>query len=123
MLVVGAAILRDGRVLAAQRKTPARWEFPGGKVEPGEEPVAALVRECEEELGVRIDVHDPLADDVPLPGDRGVLSVFAATIVSGEPVAREHAELRWLAAGDLDSVNWMPADIPFVAALRGLLAA
>jgi 8-oxo-dGTP diphosphatase len=52
-----------------------------------------------------------------LPAGKGVLSVWTATIVSGTPVAYEHAELRWLAAADLDSVPWMPADIPFVAAL------
>lgn len=121
MLVVGAAIIKDGRVLAAQRKIPPRWEFPGGKVEPGETPAQALARECVEELGIRIDVCDRLADDVALPAGKGFLSVWTATIVSGTPVAHEHAELRWLAAADLDSVSWMPADIPFVAALRDAL--
>jgi 8-oxo-dGTP pyrophosphatase MutT (NUDIX family) len=70
VLVVAGAIVRSGRVLAAQRSYPAeladRWEFPGGKVEPGEVPSAALVREIREELGVDVVVHERLGDDVPL---------------------------------------------------------
>jgi len=67
--VVGAAIIRDGRVLAARRTSPAaaagRWEFPGGKVEPGETREAALVREVAEELGCRVEVTRWLTEEVP----------------------------------------------------------
>jgi 8-oxo-dGTP pyrophosphatase MutT (NUDIX family) len=70
VLVVAAAIVQAGRVLAAQRSYPAEladcWEFPGGKVEPGEKPATALVREIREELGVDVAVHERLGDDVPL---------------------------------------------------------
>jgi len=94
------------------------WEFPGGKVEPGESETAALVRECEEELGVHIAVGDRIGDDIPLGHRHTVLKIFAARLVDGEPSALEHAELRWLARDDLDDVPWLPADAPIVTALR-----
>ncbi|GAA1707071.1 (deoxy)nucleoside triphosphate pyrophosphohydrolase [Fodinicola feengrottensis] len=121
--MVGAAILDEiGFVLAGRRKEPRSaaglWEFPGGKVEPGESVEAALVRECEEELGILVEVIDRVADDAALPAGDGVLSVWRARIVVGTPVASDHSELRWLGADELDSVRWMPADLPFVEALR-----
>ncbi|GAA4694349.1 hypothetical protein Prum_049980 [Phytohabitans rumicis] len=98
------------------------WEFPGGKVEPGETDVEALIRECEEELGVRVAVGDRVGGDVLLGHGRAVLRVFAARLLDGEqPQALEHAELRWLAADQLDSVQWLPADAPIVTALGPLL--
>lgn len=124
--IVGAAIIAAGRVLGGIRAYPpevaGRWEFPGGKVEVGESEVAALVRECVEELGVRIEVGERVGGDVPMARGRAVLKVYAARLVGGDvPVALEHAELRWLAADELDSVPWLPADAPIVAALRPLL--
>ena len=124
--IVGAAILDgDRRVLGAARAMPAEmagmWEFPGGKVEPGESERDALVRECEEELGVTVEVLSRVGADVPLRDGRAVLKVWTARLVSGVPRAREHAELRWLAAHELDSVPWLPADAPLVAELRTLL--
>jgi 8-oxo-dGTP diphosphatase len=126
ILVVGAAIIDDaGFVLVGKRKEPRSaaglWEFPGGKVEPGESFEDALVRECDEELGIKIEVIDRVAQDAPLPAGDGVLSVWRARIVDGTPVAYDHSELRWLAADELDSVSWMPADLPFVTALRPTL--
>ncbi len=131
-VVVGAAILDgsppDCRVLATERAEPAhlagRWEFPGGKVEPGEDEVAALVRECREELEVEIAVGDRLGADVVLDGSRGpwVLKVWIARIVSGEVRLVEHADSRWLSAYELDDVPWIEADAPLVEALRALLA-
>ncbi|GAA4204727.1 hypothetical protein GCM10022220_15860 [Actinocatenispora rupis] len=119
-VIVGAAIVRAGRVLAAQRATPAaaagRWEFPGGKVEPGESEHDALVRECEEELGVRVAVLSRIGADVPMVNG-AVLRLYLARLVEGEPRALEHAELRWLAADGLDTVPWLPADAPLAAAL------
>lgn len=94
------------------------WEFPGGKVEPGESETAALVRECQEELGVRIAVGDRIGDDIPLGHRRTVLKIFTARLVDGSPEALEHAELRWLGRDELDDVRWLPADAPIVAALR-----
>lgn len=126
-MVVGAAIIMDGRVLACERSAPpevaGRWEFPGGKVEPGEVETDALVRECAEELGVRVEIGDRLGRDVRMAHGRSVLRVYLARLLHGdEPKALEHSELRWLAAAELDTVPWLPADVPIVAALRPLLA-
>ena len=129
-VVVGAALLDGaGRVLAARRADGGRygpaggWEFPGGKVEAGESEVAALVRECREELGVAIRVDRRVGPEVPTGDGRWELRVWTARVLAGEPTAREHAELRWLASDQLDTVGWLPADLPIVAALRAHLAA
>lgn len=98
------------------------WEFPGGKVEPGESDVEALIRECDEELGVPVEIGDQIGDDVRLGHGRAVLRVYAARLLDGaQPQPLEHAELRWLAADQLDTVAWLPADAPIVTALRPLL--
>ncbi|HEV7205991.1 MAG TPA: (deoxy)nucleoside triphosphate pyrophosphohydrolase [Jatrophihabitans sp.] len=113
MNVVAAAIVRDGRLLAARRTQPSRhaggWEFPGGKVEAGEDDATALRRECHEELGVRIAVGPRLGEAT----DAGVrIVLYGATIESGEPQPLEdHDELRWLAPDELDSVPWLPIDV------------
>ncbi|MDG4784586.1 (deoxy)nucleoside triphosphate pyrophosphohydrolase [Micromonospora sp. WMMD1102] len=128
-MVVGAAIVAAGRVLGCARSHPpevaGRWEFPGGKVEPGETEVAALVRECAEELGVRIEVGERIGRDVRMGGHgRSVLRVYLAVLVDGDqPEPLEHSEIRWLRPDELDSVPWLPADVPIVAALRPVLAA
>ncbi|BBH64715.1 DNA mismatch repair protein MutT [Actinoplanes sp. OR16] len=119
-------IITDGRVLACQRSAPpeaaGKWEFPGGKVEPGETEEAALARECAEELGVRVKVGDRVGPDVPLAHGRAVLRVYAAELFSGDvPEALEHTSMRWLAVDQLDSVVWLPADKPIVAELPRLL--
>jgi 8-oxo-dGTP diphosphatase len=119
-LVVGAAIYdADGRLLAAQRNRPqvyaGLWEFPGGKVEPGETPEVALTRECREELGVEIEVG-ALVGEVEIPIGR--LAVYRARLVSGVPTAGEHRELRWLAPHELDDVPWIDADRPLVDRLK-----
>ena len=119
--VVGAAVLRDGRVLAARRTAPAaaagRWEFPGGKVEPGETPAAALVREVGEELGCRVAVTGWLAGSVPV-GAAHELRVALADLVDGEPRPVEHDRVCWLGADELDAVDWLEPDRPFLAELR-----
>jgi 8-oxo-dGTP diphosphatase len=125
-VIVAAVIIVDGRVLAAERSAPpevaGRWEFPGGKVEPGETDAQALARECLEELGVRVTVGERVGPDVPLAHGRAVLRVFTVELLNGDmPEALEHTSMRWLAAGELDSVPWLPADKPIVAELRSLL--
>ena len=121
-LVVGGVIvdslLAPSRVLAARRTRPpslrGRWEFPGGKVEPGESPQEALTRELFEELGISVDVGAELVEP-----DRGTwqiskdleMRLWFASITDGEPVAEDsHDELKWLDADSLDSVNWLDAD-------------
>ena len=125
-VIVAAVIIVDGRVLAAERSAPpevaGRWEFPGGKVEPGETDAQALARECLEELGVRVAVGERVGPDVPLARGRAVLRVFAVELLNGDmPEALEHTDMRWLGAGELDSVPWLPADKPIVAELPALL--
>ena len=116
-IVVG----RPPRVLAAQRSYPADlaglWELPGGKVHEGESDLDALVRECREELGVEVRPAQRLGDDVPI-GDHGLLRVWWATLVHGEPAPLEHSELRWLTRDEVNDVRWLPADAPVVAALH-----
>lgn len=116
-IVVGAAIVRDGRVLAARRTFPAeaagRWEFPGGKVEAGETPAQALVREVAEELGCTIAVRSWLPGEARI-SDRHVLRVAVAELVTGEPDPREHDAVRWLGAAELAEVDWLEPDRPFL---------
>ncbi|MET7747128.1 (deoxy)nucleoside triphosphate pyrophosphohydrolase [Micromonospora sp. NPDC005367] len=127
-VIVGAAIIRDGRVLACARSAPPEvagmWEFPGGKVERGESEPEALARECVEELAVRVEIGDRVGRDVKMAHGRSVLKVYAARLLGdAEPQPLEHSGLRWLSAAELHSVTWLPADAPIVAALRPLLAA
>jgi 8-oxo-dGTP diphosphatase len=123
-VVVGAAIVRDGRVLAARRTAPAetagRWEFPGGKVDPGETDDESLVREVDEELGVRVRVERWLEGEQPI-GETYLLRVALATLAGGEPTPTEHDLVRWLAADELDDVDWLEGDRPFLSELSPLL--
>lgn len=98
------------------------WEFPGGKVEDGEAETEALVRECEEELGVPIEVGERVGADILLGHGRAILKVYACRLLGDAPPhPHEHAELRWLGVEELNSVAWLPADAPIVAALGPLL--
>jgi 8-oxo-dGTP diphosphatase len=124
--VVGAALLRDDppRVLASRRTDPPRlaglWEFPGGKVEPGESDEQALVRELREELGIEAAVGARLGGDLPI-GDTAVLRVYVCRIVSGKLTLVDHDEHRWLTAEELDDVPWIEVDRPLLPELRTLL--
>ena len=123
--VVGAALVRDGRVLASRRTEPPQlaglWEFPGGKVEVGESDEQALRRELREELRVEASVGARLGDDV-LIGETAVLRVYLCTLLAGEPALVDHDAHRWLSAGELDDVAWIPVDLPVVEQLRVLLS-
>lgn len=117
--VVGAVIVREGRILCAQRgpdgTLPGLWEFPGGKIEPRELPEAALVREIREELDCSIEVGRKIAlTEHEYDFGFVVLTTFYAQIVDGEPTISEHANIEWLAPADLTSLRWAPADIPTV---------
>lgn len=123
-IVVGAAILRAGTVLAARRTAPpesaGRWEFPGGKVEPGETPDEAVVREVAEELGCAVEVTGWLTATVPI-SESLLLRVAAARLVDGEPEPAEHDRVRWLRIDELDDVDWLDADRPFLPEVDTLL--
>jgi 8-oxo-dGTP diphosphatase len=116
--VVGVAIQRGGRVLAARRVADG-WEFPGGKVEPGESAEQAAVREIAEELGCVVELTGWLEPVIEIR-EGLVLRVATARLVAGEPVPRpgEHDAIRWLTNDELDQVEWLPADRPFVTVLR-----
>jgi len=127
-IVVGAALVHEGRVLAARRSYPpelaGRWEFPGGKVDAGETPEDALVREIAEELGCAIEVTGWLEPEVEVRAGL-VLRVATATLVDGDPLPRagEHDAVRWLRADQLGEVDWLPADRPFTRAVGKRLGA
>ncbi len=127
--VVGVAVIEAGRVLAARRATPPElaglWEFPGGKVEVGEQRESAAVREVAEELGCVVEIVGWLDGEVPIttgPSDGDlVLVVAVARLVADDPVPAEHDAVRWLASDELDEVRWVGADVPFLDPLRAAL--
>ncbi|MFC9076134.1 (deoxy)nucleoside triphosphate pyrophosphohydrolase [Streptomyces sp. NPDC057062] len=124
IVVVGAALVDGGRLLAARRSAPVelagRWELPGGKVEPGESPEQALVRELREELGVTAEPVERVPGEWALkPGY--VLRIWLARLLEGAPEPLEdHDELRWLTPDEVWGVDWLDQD---VAAVDAVLAA
>lgn len=115
--VLAAVIQRDGRYLVCQRPAHKRhgglWEFPGGKLEPGESLLHAANRELSEELGVTaLEVSEPLFS-IADPGSPFVIE-FVPTVISGEPACLEHAELRWAALEELPNIPLAPSDRKFV---------
>ena len=127
--MVAAAIVRGGRVLAARRTTPpeaaGRWELPGGKAEPCEPLTHALEREIAEELGCEVEVTRWLDGAAPIGGTHELRAALAR-LIRGEPAPTEHDgthdELRWLGVDEIDNVDWLEPDRPFLpqvaAALR-----
>lgn len=123
--VVAAVIFKDGRVFASQRGYGAfkdGWEFPGGKVEAGESPEEALRREIREELETEIRVGE-LIDTIEYdyPDFHLSMRCYACEIISGNLHLVEHGAARWLAAGQLDSVDWLPADISLIPKIARML--
>ncbi|OJZ64536.1 DNA mismatch repair protein MutT [Mycobacterium paraffinicum] len=121
-IVVAGAIIRRATVLVAQRVRPpelaGRWELPGGKVASGETERDALARELAEELGLEVGdvmVGDRLGHDIALDGM--TLRAYRVRLLSGEPHARDHRAVRWVSAGELRDVDWVPADRGWVADL------
>ncbi|MFE6284740.1 (deoxy)nucleoside triphosphate pyrophosphohydrolase [Streptomyces sp. NPDC057877] len=131
IVVVGAALLDadGGRLLAARRSAPpelaGRWELPGGKVEPGETPEAALVRELREELGVAAEAIARIPGEWPLRQPY-VLWVFTARLRPGSEAPRplqDHDELRWLTPAEIWDVDWLDQDVPAVREALALIDA
>jgi len=129
LLVVAAALVRkDGRILLQKRpqgrSMAGLWEFPGGKLEDGETPEAALVRELSEELAINIDVANlmPACFASAEIGDRPLLLIlYICKDWDGDPVAVESPELGWFTADDMVRLPMPPADIPLIALLKKLI--
>lgn len=119
IVVVGAVIVKDGKILCAQRgpsgSLAGMWEFPGGKIEPGETAREALEREITEELECQVSVGTEVTT-TRHEYDFGVvtLTTFYCELTDGTPNLTEHSEVRWLAPHDLRTLNWAPADIPAI---------
>lgn len=120
--VVVAIIIEQGKVFATQRgygEFKDGWEFPGGKIELGETPEAAIVREIKEELDTEIEVVK-LLDTVEYDYPQFHLSMdcFICKIKSGDLVLKEHEAAKWLTKENLDSVDWLPADLSLIEKIR-----
>ena len=124
MMEVVAALIRDGeRILLCRRPAGkaqgGKWEFPGGKIEPGETGEAALARECREELDVMLEVGAPLADVCQeYPGRLVHLTLYEARIAEGTPRRLEHSEIRWIEPRQLREYDLCPADARLIELLR-----
>jgi len=125
LLVVAGALVREDRRILVQQRAPHRsmpglWEFPGGKVEPGEAPDRALVREIEEELGVGLDRADlePLTfASEPLEDKELLLLLYRTTRWTGEPRALDASAIRWASIEELRTLPMPPADVPLLSVL------
>lgn len=130
LLVVAAAMIEDGRVLVQQRpegtSLAGLWEFPGGKIEPGESPEAALARELDEELGITVNPAAlvPLTfASVPLADRHLVLLLYRLDAWQGIPELRHASALAWADLAALRRLPMPPADLPFLEVLAPLLGA
>ena len=120
--VVAAIIYKDGAYFATQRgygEFEGMWEFPGGKIEPGESRESALKREIQEELGIDITIDKFLCTtDYDYPSFHLTMHCYLCSVKSGMIELREHKSARWLTVESLDSVEWLPADKEIVDKLN-----
>lgn len=120
--VVAAIIINNNKVFATQRgygEFKDGWEFPGGKIESGETPQEALVREIKEELDTEIEIKDFLKTvEYDYPKFHLSMECFYCRIKSGELVLKEHEAAKWLTVETLDSVEWLPADEGLISDIK-----
>ena len=123
---VVAAVIRDGnKIFATQRgygEFKDGWEFPGGKIEPGETPEEALIREIKEELDTDIKVGG-LIDTVEYdyPDFHLSMDCFWCRVIEGSLELKEHEAAKWLTKDDLDSVGWLPADVKVMYKIKNMM--
>ncbi|MDQ2637752.1 MAG: (deoxy)nucleoside triphosphate pyrophosphohydrolase [Actinomycetota bacterium] len=124
LIVVAGALIERGCLLVAQRSRPPElaglWELPGGKVAPGETDAAALARELREELGIDVTVGARLGEDVVL-SPTVTLRAYLVTHTAGTLQPIDHRALRWVRAGELDALAWVPADRAWLGDLAAAL--
>lgn len=120
--VVAAIIRGKDRIFATQRgygEFKDGWEFPGGKIEEGETPENALIREIREELDTEISVGEKITCvEYDYPKFHLSMDCFWAEIVSGDLVLKEHEAAKWLSREELDSVDWLPADLELIEKIK-----
>ena len=125
LFVVAGAIVKDKKVFAAQRgksgKTAFKWEFPGGKINPGETPEEALARELIEELSIHVKVHELIYSVVDEYEDVILhIDTYRCSLISGTPTLSEHIDMAWSDKNELDKLNFSPADAPVLAKIKKL---
>ena len=123
--VVAAIICKDNRIFATQRgygEFKGQWEFPGGKVEPGETPEEALVREIKEELDTEIAVAKYIHTvEYDYPTFHLSMRCYLCKIVVGKLVLKEHESAKWLTKDNIDSLNWLPADQELIPIIKEII--
>lgn len=123
--VVAAVIKKGDKILATQRgygEFKDGWEFPGGKIEAGETPAEALVREIKEELNAHIKIDDELGMvEYDYPDFHLHMQCFLCSLVSDEMTLLEHEDMKWLTATTMNHVDWLPADVEMVQKVRKIL--
>lgn len=123
--VAAAIIIHNKQIFVTQRgygEFKDGWEFPGGKIEPGETPQEALAREIKEELDIEIEVGDYLETvEYDYPSFHLSMDCFFCTIKSGKLVLKEHEAAKWLTMENLDSVDWLPADKGLIESIKKYL--
>lgn len=121
--VTGAIIEKDGKILAARRKKDSHlggfWEFPGGKIEPGETPEECLARELREELNINVSAGQKLGENTHEYPDRTINLILFFVKGDFENIhSDDNQELKWLSIQELDIVAWAPADFPLLEKLK-----
>lgn len=121
--VTAAIIIDNGKILIAQRaenqKLAGKWEFPGGKVKPGETPEECLVREIREELGIAIEVEDFFAESIYRYDTATIrLIAYKARWLDGEYKLSAHSQIKWVKPNELENYDFAPADIPIIRIIK-----